>query len=855
MDYELVEQREREDEVDLLDYWRVIVRHKWIIVACVGLLVLFVGIFTFTATPKYKAKATLLIEEEGSKILSIEDQLGYRAQVTDLRFFNTQIRLLRSKSLAERVVRKMNLVNHPLFAGDKQKSAGLLANLRGLLRRKSSSSVEGALAAASGEGGGGAGTPRNPYSRLADTVLENLEVSPIRDTKLVEVSFTSTDPLLAAQVVNTLADEFIQFSIEKRYEATQQASDFLSEQIAELRDDLAAKERELQRYGEEKQLFFLSDKESTAISKLAEVNAAYTKAQIDRINAEASFRELKNLQIDALPQFISNPVIQNLKTEYVKLKNEYDEKSRVFKPDYPEMVKLRARLESLRQELEAEINKAVQAAETEYRTALNRELSLKRLLDQQKGDVARMNSNAILYNSLKIEVENMRQLLNTLVERQKETLVSARLSGLKTSNISIIDRAEPPRHPVSPKKKLNLMLALLVGLFGGVGLAFVLEYLDNTVKGPEDAERLVGLPSLGVVPYLIETVKKKRYGRYRGYYRYYSAYSYGSYGGEAGEGEGLEGGSESGPGEIGMSGFFEGTRESEKDRWRTAGSGSDSGSEVGAESASKSSEIFSRWTGSDKAGPAKEEGEKTGDKSKKGDTLAEIKEIELVNYYHPNFAISEDFRTIRTSILLSSAGGAPKSIAFTSPLPKEGKSAITANMAVSFAQLGQRVLVIDADLRKPRLHRIFKVNNRVGLSGYLAGKNAFEECVFQTEIPDIWLIPSGPVPPNPAELLNSRRMKVMLEKLRGGFETILVDTPPVLFVIDPVIVSSMVEATVVVVQAGKTTRKALEDGVTSLRNGQGKLIGLVFNAVRLDKGEYYYRKYYKSYYRYYRYGH
>ncbi len=753
MDFETDHREEREKEVDLLEYWRVIVKRKWVVVTFGGALILFVGIFSFLATPIYKAKTTLLIEEESSRILSIEDEFGYQRRAVDLRFYNTQLKLLKSKSLAERVARKMNLLSRPEFGAGKKPKKSFFASLKGFISPKKKSEDEGLKPQ----------IPLNPYFGVAAAVQGGIEVSPIRNTKLVEVSYRSPYPVLSADIVNSLAEEFISFSVEKRYETTQQASDFLSEQIAELREDLAAKERELQRYGQEKKLFFTSEKESTIVSKFAAVLDAYTQAQIDRINKEAAYREVKDLDVDSLPQFVNNALIQTLKMDYARMKNEYEEMSKIFKSNYPKMIELKAKLDSMKEELKSEIKKAVDAAESEYRSALKKEDSLEDLLETQRMDVVRMNSNAIFYNSLKIEVENMQRQLNSLIEMQKNTQVSARLGGLKTSNISIIDKAEVPKGPVSPKKKKNLILAFLIGIFGGVGLCFLMEYVDNTVKGPEDVEKLAGLPSLGVIPYLPPEgmKKKKKYGYYS---KYKSSYSYG------------------------------------------------------------------------KENPKSEE------------TLPEIKEIELVNHLYPKFFISEDYRTVRTSILLSHAESPPKTIAFSSALPGEGKTATLANMAVAFSQLEEKVLLVDSDLRKPRLHRIFKVKNIGGLSGYLTGKVSIEDAVQKTNVENIWIIPSGPIPPNPAELLNSDKMKGMMDEFKKRFDVILFDSPPLLVVVDAVIISSFVDSTVFIIEAGKTTRKPFLQAVEELKRAKAKVIGVLFNEVKA-KGEGHYSPYY-HYYRY-----
>jgi len=312
-----------------------------------------------------------------------------------------------------------------------------------------------------------------------------------------------------------------------------------------------------------------------------------------------------------------------------------------------------------------------------------------------------------------------------------------------------------------------MLLALFLGLFMGVGLAFLMEYLDNTVKGPEDVEKLVGLPSLGVIPHL----------------------------------------SPDGMGGRNRYGY------------------------------STNRNSYSSGTGNPRS----------------NDKLAKIKGIELINDLYPQFYISEDYRTIRTSILLSSASTPPKAITFSSSLPQEGKTATVANIAVAFAQLKKEVLVLDADLRKPRLHRIFKMRNAVGLSSYLTGRSSFEEVIQKTSVDNIWLIPSGPLPPNPAELLDSEKMKELIEEAKTKFDFVLIDTPPVLAVIDPVITSSFSEGTVFVIKAGETPRKPFLKAVEEFKRAKTKIIGVLFNEIKIKK-EGYHSSYYRHYYRQHYYG-
>jgi succinoglycan biosynthesis transport protein ExoP len=697
-------------EIDLLEYGRIVLKRKWILVTFTAVLVALAAVLSFTRRPLYRATATLLIDEPGASLLNIQDVLNagayYRSDFLGT-YFNTQLRLLTSRSLAERVSKRLNIAARPEFRPARKAPAGSDAS-------------------------------------YAFDILGGLSIAPIADTRLVYVSYVSPHAALSADVVNALVEEFVDFSVETRYEATKQTSEFLTEQVALLREDLKRKEEDLQKYGQEKNLLYLSDNESTVVNKFSDVATALTAAQIERYTKESVYRELRNLSVDALPDSVSNPTIQALKTQYGQAKSEYEEKGKIYRPEYPEMVQLKARLDATRDRLQEEIRQAVDTAESEYRAALKKESSLQTLLDEQRGDVAKMNKNAIFYHTLRTEVENLRTLLSTLVAKQNEIQVSSQLGGLRTSNIKIVDRALVPRAPFTPNIRRNLIMALLLGLFGGLGLIFLVEYMDNTVKGPEDVEKLVHLPSLGVIPYLSADSGRRKdvYGSNR------------SYGAE----------------EVAPGG----------------------------------------------GGP-------------------EVREIELINHLYPKFSIAEDYRTVRTSILFSHADAAPKTIAFTSTLPQEGKTATISNLAVSFAQLEGKVLLIDADLRKPRLSKVFNLRNVSGLSSFLAGKGTFDEVVQKTSIDNIWTIPSGPHPPNPAELLNSKRMKDLLAEAKEKFNIVLLDTPPVLAVIDPVIVASLADSTVFVVRAGKTTRRPLVRAVEEIRRSKADIIGVVFNEVRVGR--------------------
>ncbi|MFQ6037878.1 MAG: GumC family protein [Candidatus Aminicenantales bacterium] len=684
--------------------------------------------------------------------MSIEDEFGMRRQVVDLRTFNTQLGMLQSKKLALRVAERLNLPSRPEFEDEFMPRKSLVSSLKGILtfrwlrgRKKGQEQVPG--------------VQPDLYAVVAEALRSGLKVSPVRDTKLVEISYSSRLPNLSAEVVNAYAEEFKEFVSDIKYERTEKFSSDLNKQIDNLRVELEARQRELQRYAREKGLILTnpeSEEESAVIAKYRDLYNAYNQAVIERNRRAAVYFLVRDLDVDSLPQSLSDPRIQPLQSEYLAAKNDYAEKSRRLGSNNPELIQAKERLDRARENLEA----AIKATEYDYNIALQNERSLQRELERQEAEISRMNSDIVFYNTLSFEVQNLQTRYNSLLNIQTQINASKELESLKASNISVVDPAEVPRKPESPDKTKNLILAILFGLFGGVGLCFLLEYLDNTVKGPEEVEKLAGLPSLGVIPLLEPEEASGTRGEEPEY-------------------------------------AFEGIRKNPEKR-----------------------------------------------------ALPKAKDIELINHFFPRLPIADEYRTVRTSILLSHAESPPKVLAVTSSLPVEGKSSTLVNLAVAFAQLEKKVLLVDSDIRKPRLHRIFKVGNIGGLSGYLAGKVDLEKAIVKTMVNHVWLMPSGPIPPNPSELLDSARMKQMLKEVRKAFDVVLLDTPPVLASIDAVILSTLVESTVLVIKAGELTRKPFMSAVSELRRAKAKIIGVVFNGLKASQGKYFYR----GYYPYYRYG-
>jgi capsular exopolysaccharide synthesis family protein len=451
---------------------------------------------------------------------------------------------------------------------------------------------------------------------------------------------------------------------------------------------------------------------------------------------EALYKQAKDKNSDSLPSILENKLIVDLKQAYIQLEAQYMKLSGTFKPDHPEMVRLKNQMEALQKRMDLEIGRIVGGIRNDYDLSLRRETLLRHAFDQQKARVMEMKERSIQYNILKREADTNKELYKGLLQRMKEAGVS---SGLTVSNIQVVDQAEIPTGPYKPNKQLNLLLAAVVGLFLGIGLAFFFEYLDNTVKTPEDVEQLTRLPSFGMVP------------------------------------------------EI----SYEKRRRLEKETTYP---------------------------------------------------------VELVTHRHPKSILSESYRNIRTSILLSFSEKPPKKIAITSPNPIEGKTTTVINTAIALSQTGAQVLIVDTDMRKPRIHHIFNGENGAGLSNFLSGHANLESIVKKTEVPNLYYIASGPVPPNPSELLGSNLFKSMMDSLGKRFDHIVLDSPPVLGFADSLILSSTVDGVILVVLGGKTPKETLQRAKEVLHQVNAKILGVVINRVDLQRGHYGYYYYRYHYY-------
>jgi capsular exopolysaccharide synthesis family protein len=777
----------RKEQFDLHEHWGVLLRRRWTIIAFALPLFIIVTVYSYVVRPTYQAKGTLLIQEEPN-ILSFQAVIKVQSFMDES--YQTQFKLLESRSLLGSVIKRLELQGNQKFAGKRVAAEGDAAKAEDdpLLR-----------------------------SQRINWLAGNFSVIPIPQTRLVLVRFKDHDPKFAATVVNELFEAFIDMNTQLKADTSIQATEFLAKQAASVRDEIEAKERELQKYGAATNIIALSKTETTIIEKLGVLNKALTDAQIERVKKQAYYNGIKDASPDQIPDTLANPLIQRLREDYGRLSREYMKKSEVFKPDYPEMQGLKAELDSAKTMLENETNNLIQTAYLDYQAALKRETSLGAMFSQQREAAIQLDSDAIAYNSLKMEIDNRKSLLEALLKRESETGVEARLMGLKASNIRVVDRAEVPIKPSSPRKQQNMLLALLMGLFGGVGLAFLFERLDSSVKNQEDVWKSAGVPALGIVP------------------------TFSSDGFIKGNGKGTAAGV---AGRVKLKIGWKGKRRQGEPKKRRM---------------SRDSALLELGRGPKDA--IKEEGGHRLSTMASGKTQGglgapelgvrtlDVTSIELVAQLAPMSRLAESYRTIRTSLLLSPAERMPKHILISSPLPKEGKSSTLSNLAVSLAQAGKTVLIVDTDFHKPTQHKIFKIRDSDGLTNYLMTGGDIKTLVKQTAVQKLFLICAGPAAPNPAELLGSERMESLIETLKGGFDFMLFDSPPLLTVSDAMVLGQKVDGVILVVWGGKTPRKALKLAKEKLASLKIKTLGVVINNIDVQQYDYSNAYGYYDYYR------
>ena len=706
-------------EPHLYDYLLILRKHQWLILSFLVAVVTIVTISTFRMQAVYVATARIEIDPANASILPFQgmDPYGYEMDVEN--YIETQSKILTSETLALQTIRSSGLGVRPEYASPNGPSEAVAI---GSLENQKRPPELGAF-------------------------LGSLSVKRVPMSRLMDVSFESTDPQFAARIVNEHIKNYQDQNISSHYDETTRATTWLRKELDELRIKVQESEDQRIAYERKNQIWTLDDKSNITTQRLADVNKALTDAQEDRMKKEALFQFAKAGDIANVPQLRDNPALQSLIQKRETVSAEYNDALSQYGPNFPKVLRLQAQVKEMDQLIQKENVGTLNHIELDYREAVQREAMLVQALDKQKVEANTMAERMVEYNILKREAEASKTLYDSLMTKLKEVGIS---SALQSSNIRVVDPAMIPTYPSRPAKARNIALSFLVGLVGGIGLALMREYLDNTVKTPDDIETLARLPSLAVVP---------------------------QFGGSNGNGT----------------------------RKRLLHGISTNGHD---------------------------------------------KRIELVAQHLPKSQMSEAFRALRTSLLLSQPGRPPQVILVTSALPREGKTTAAANLAVTLAQLGDSTVLVDADLRKPGVGRLLNMTSGkyAGLSSYLAGVSSLDLVIVpHPDIPNLAAIPTGPLPPNPADLLSSHKLAEAIAELRTKFKFVVIDSPPVMAATDAVIVSVQTDGVLLVVRSGETPKEAFTRTRDLLVSVKCHILGVVLNAVDSGAPDYYYSYRYYPY--------
>jgi polysaccharide biosynthesis transport protein len=676
--------------VDYRKHLGMVLKHRWLIAGIAAVTLALGLVYTLLQTPTYRASATIQIQRAAANISGVAGVEPVETG-TSAEFYQTQYELLKSRALAERVVSSLKLAENPqLF----EPPPSITGTIRGVI-----------LASPDAQARSDPG--RQDWA--LDAVMRGLSVEPVRSSTIVRISFDSANPVLAQQLANAVAENFITSSLERSFEASEHARQFLEERLLDLRLKLEDSERELVSYAKEQDILLTGSEEPLSTVNLTGANSALAAAAKRRLERELQWRQVEAMGAAGLPLELANEAIAKLRARRSQLVLEYEEKLKT-RPGFPGMVQLRTRIEEIDQQISDEVNRIVQSLRLQYEASVQEEQLLRQQLTGLKSEVMDYQNRNIQYTILQREVDTNRSLYEGLLQRYKEIGVAGGVdSGSLASNLSIVDRARIPAAPYKPSLSRNLATALLVGLMVGGAAAFGREFLDHSYRSPDDLEEDLGLPVLGVIPLTDDVCDLKR-------------------------------------------------------------------------------------NFSDRRSPS-----------------------------------AEAWRSLRTALQFSTEAGVPRTLVVTSPLAGEGKSTAAVNLAGQFARLGLRVLLIDADLRKPTLHRFLNCASNRGLSQYLL-YGARPPEVFQVPAqPNLTLLPGGPLAPNPAELLAGPRMASLLGVAAERFDLVIVDASPVGGLADAPLLASMSSATLLVVEANKTHRRAVAAALKRLSLARAEVVGVVFN--------------------------
>ena len=723
-----------EKEIHLRDYFRIVNKRKGTIITFFILTLVIVIIATFTATPMYRASTRVMIERNTAGALTN----SYQYTPYDPEFLETQFQLIKSAAVVEKVVKSLDAEKmYAFFFSEKEEKKSYISLAIAWGRELISSVKEMAGIEKFFSSQQDTIEKKIPFEmkipltkaqQLENVIKSGISAEPVANSRIVEIGFMSDNPAVATKVVNSVAQAYIDELLDMQMEISGYSIGWMEKKAEIQRVNLEESEAAMQEYKRKHDIVTIEDRLTVLPERLSDLSKNLTRAETRRKELSAVYNQIKNIkkaQLETIPVIVENSSVDSINKTILNAEQKISELSKKYGSKHPRMITAKNELKSLKAKKIKELGKAVQTIKNEYQLAKSNERDLKELLDQTKFQAARLGEKSIQLNILKRKVDTNRFLYDALIKKMKEKGITEQNQSV---NVWVIEKSQMPKFPETPRKKRNILLGFILGLFGGIGIAFFLEYLDNTIKTPEDVEEKFNIPVISTID------------------------------------------------------LFKG----------------------------------------------------------KNQTIVE-------NVLNDSSSMTaENFKGLRTSVFLSSADNPPKTLIITSMTPGEGKSSICSCLGSSIAQTGKKVLIIDADMRRPTQYKNFNIENTNGLSSFLAGISKEDEDIVILVDENLSIIPSGPIPPNPSELLSSARLLELIEKHSRAFDMIIFDTPPLASVTDPVILSQHVDGVIVVTWAGKTTHEILGKGLKQLKDISAPITGLVLNRFNAKKSGYYYN--YGDYY-------
>ncbi len=713
----------------VLDRLNALYKYRFVAATVFLLVILAVVLRVYTTTPMYRATTSLLIDDERAAAVA-----GFNATTTTADYYQdpepyyqTQLRILTGRELAAKVAARLHLERLPEFNGQEIRPTGLAGILSTM--KEQALALVGIRPVPPSE--------KAPTAPSSDAIVNNflgaVDVEPVRGSRLYNVSVRSSNPTFAAAAADALVEEYVKQNFERRTETASKSLTFLADEIAKQQTKVEDSERAMAEYRETNNALSLEERQNTVVSSLNQVNDQYTRARTERIQKEASYIQVKSLASSALaesiPAVTNNPAVQTLRQRLADLQRTRVTLSERYGPKNPQVIENENAIVDTNKQYQEALRSSVESIRNDYETALSLERRLASALEGSKNAAMDLNRKSVGYTVLEREAHSNRQIYDALIQRKNELQIVSNSGG---NNVRLMDRAVVPGSPFTPDVRRNLMLGSLAGLLLAVGLVLTIDYLDDTVKTPEDVTRGLKLPFLGLVP----AVK-------------------------------------------------------------------------GNQSPLLTADVPHEF--------------------------------------------GEAFRALRTSLVFSSGTEGTRVIAVTSAQPLEGKTTTACNMAIALAYGGSRVLIVDADMRRPSVARTLGMENTIGLSHLLTGQATPRQTIRRTSVENLWVMTAGITPPNPSELLASERMKTLIAHVQGGpFDWVIIDTPPVLAVTDAVIIAPWVSGVVFILGSEMTQRRLAERAVETLMTSRPRVLGAVLNRVDIVRNKYYYSRYYgykyKNYY-------